>query len=265
LEKEANSSYTLKTKPMEKVLVVEDDPNIRQSLLEILSLAGYESSGVKDGKEGLNAILETTPDLVICDVSMPELSGFELLEAINHRMRDQVIPPFMFLTAKVEPQDIRQGMSLGADDYILKPFDHKDLLQAVRMRLDKRKKIVEGNGPKGPVSNNGEMNLNKIALPSDTGLILVPFEEIVFCEAERAYCRFHLESGKKMLISKAMKEFEPILTQHQFVKVHKSYIVNVKHIEKYIRGTGGQLLMTDGSLVAVSARKKESLMQLLRN
>lgn len=249
---------------MEKVLVVEDDPNIRQSLLEILSLAGYESSGVKDGKEGLNAILESVPDLVICDVSMPELSGFELLEAINHRMRDQVIPPFMFLTAKVEPQDIRQGMSLGADDYILKPFDHKDLLQAVRMRLDKRKKIIQGNG-KGLITGSGDINLNKIALPSETGLILVPFEEIVFCEAERAYCRFHLVSGKKMLISKAMKEFEPILTEHHFFKVHKSYIINIKHIEKYIRGTGGQLLMTDGSLVAVSARKKESLMQLLRH
>lgn len=248
---------------MEKILVVEDDPNIRASLLEILSLAGYESSSAKDGKEGLNAILESTPDLVICDVSMPELSGFELLESINHRMRDQVIPPFMFLTAKVEPQDIRQGMNLGADDYILKPFDHKDLLQAVRLRLDKRKKIVQGNGKSD--TSKSEINLNKIALPSDTGLILVPFEEIVFCEAERAYCRFHLESGKKMLVSKAMKEFEPILTDHDFLKVHKSYIVNIKHIEKYIRGTGGQLLMTDGSLVAVSARKKEALMQLLKH
>ena len=92
---------------MERILIVEDEKNIRESLAEIFELAGYQIETASNGKEGYNSIMENKPELVICDVSMPELDGFELLGAINQRMKDQVIPPFLFLTAKVEPQDIR--------------------------------------------------------------------------------------------------------------------------------------------------------------
>lgn len=250
---------------MEKILIVEDDLNIRETLVEIFELAGYTVDDAKDGKEGYQKIIEDTPDLVICDVSMPELDGFELLGAINQRMRDQVIPPFLFLTAKVEPQDIRQGMSLGADDYILKPFDHNHLLETVRMRLDKRKKLLESQADaSGAVIEQMLPGFNKIALPNEEGLTLVPFDDIVRCQADRAYCKFHLANGKSILVSKSMKEFEDVLLSRQFLKVHKSTIVNINFAEKYLRGKGGQLLMTDGSLIPVSIRKKEDLMRVLK-
>lgn len=250
---------------MERILVIEDDPNIRESLMEILELAGYDRTGAQDGREGYNAIIESPPDLVICDVNMPELSGFELLEAINQKMRDQVIPPFLFLTAKVEPKDIRHGMNLGADDYLLKPFDHNNLLKTIRLRLDKRNKILEkqeGNSSNQEPSNRA--TLGKIALPSEEGLTLVPIEEIIRCEADRAYCKFHLNNGSSILVSKSMKEFEQTLFNHNFFKTHKSNIVNMHYVEKYLRGKGGQLLMKDGSIVQVSVRRKEELMKILK-
>lgn len=250
----------------EKILVVEDEKDIRESLVEIFNLAGYEVDSAKDGKEGYNAILEKTPDIVVCDVSMPELDGFELLGAINQRMNNEIIPPFLFLTAKVELKDIRHGMSLGADDYILKPFDHTQLLNIVRMRLDKRKKLLESQTESiESLINNSINTFNKLALPNEEGLTLVPFDEIIKCEADRAYCNFYLKSGKSILVSKSMKEFEETLLAHNFLKVHKSVIVNINFAEKYLRGKGGQLLMIDGSLVPVSIRKKEDLMRILKS
>lgn len=251
---------------MEKILVVEDDLNIRESIQEIFELAGYSVQTAKDGKEGFKAIMEDTPDLVICDVSMPELDGFELLQAINQRMKNRIIPPFLFLTAKVEPQDIRHGMNLGADDYILKPFDHVHLLEIVRMRLDKRKKLMESNtNGDSQVLRSNLRGFSKLALPNDEGLVLVPFEDIIVCQADRAYCNFHLKSGKSILVSKSMREFEDILVSNDFFKVHKSSIVNINYVEKYLRGKGGQLLMVDGTIVPVSVRKKDELMQILKS
>lgn len=250
----------------ETILVVEDDPAIRESLNEIFDLAGYAVKVANDGRQGYDAVLEERPDLVVCDVNMPGMDGFELLAAINEKMKDEIVPPFLFLTAKVELKDIRQGMSLGADDYLLKPFDHTQLLEVVRLRLDKRKKILETQ------SDNIESFINypgsafkKIALPNEEGLSFIPFDDIIKCEADRAYCNFTLKSGKTILVSKSMKEFETILLAQNFVKVHKSTIVNMNHAVKYLRGKGGQLLMVDGSLVHVSVRKKEDLMRVIKS
>ncbi|GAB5417665.1 MAG: hypothetical protein Crog4KO_26510 [Crocinitomicaceae bacterium] len=249
---------------MEHILLVEDEFAIRQSLAEILELAGYKVRTASDGKKGLESILEEMPDLVICDVSMPVLNGFELLETINQRFQECLAPPFLFLTAHAEPNDIRQGMNLGADDYILKPFKHRELLKSVRLRLDKRKKIIATTNATVP-SNGVTMKLEKLALPSEEGLTLLNFDDIIRCEAERAYCNFHSISGKSILVSKSMKEFESVLLRNNFMKIHKSNIVNLKYAVKYLKGKGGQLLMTDGSIVPVSIRRKEQLMKLLKS
>lgn len=251
---------------MEKLLIVEDEQAIRETLKDILELSGYEVITAKNGKEGYDSILENRPDLVLCDVNMPELDGFELLGSINQRLRDDVVPPFIFLTARVETQSMRQGMGLGADDYILKPFDHIHVLEIVRMRLDKRKNLMKNNGDVSIATPNPDVGLfNKLALPCEEGLMLVPFEDIIKCQADRAYCTFHLANGKTILVSSAMKEFEQILIANHFLKVHKSTIVNIKYAQKYVRGKGGQLIMSDGSVVYVAVRKKDELMKVLKS
>lgn len=248
---------------MKHILIVEDNKDIRETLTDIFELAGYKVSTAADGKQGYDSILQNHPDLVICDIDMPVLDGFELLTAINQKMKDAIVPPFLFLTAKVEAQSLRQGMSLGADDYIFKPFDYVNVLNRVKIRLEKRSRLLkESNSEDNKKIDKGLFD--KIALPCDEGLLLVSFDEIIKCQADRAYCSFHLSNGKSVLVSKPMKEFEKLLISHGFVKVHKSTIVNINYAKKYLRGKGGQLVMFDSSIVYVSARRKEELMKTLR-
>lgn len=248
---------------MEHVLIVEDEAGIRESLAEIFKLSGYEVSTANNGKEGYASILRHRPDLVICDVDMPEWDGFELLTTISQQLKEEVVPPFLFLTAKVEPQDLRKGMSLGADDYIFKPFDYTDVLKSARFRLDQRQKLMRNGEALSPTSE--PLLFDKLALPCEEGLILISFDEIIKCQADRAYCSFHLNNGRSILVSKPMKEFEKLLLNHKFIKIHKSTIVNIKYAKKYLRGKGGQLVMSDDSVVYVSVRKKEELLHVLRH
>lgn len=244
---------------MKYLLVIEDDGDIRDVLCEMLELAGYEVQQAANGKEGLKSILEKRPDLVLCDVDMPMLNGFELLEVLNTRLKNEVIPPFVFLTAKVEKSDIRMGMNLGADDYILKPFKYSELLKVVELRLKKRQKMLEGK------IKNVESLPKRLALPTKEGLELFYFSTIVSCRAERAYCTFYLLDNRKIIVSKSMKVFEEQLLKNNFIKVHKSTIVNIGLIKKYVNGKGGYLIMSDGSTVDVSVRRKDTLISVLQN
>lgn len=121
---------------MKRILLIEDNPDIRENTGEILSLAGYEVTTAENGKVGVELAQRTNPDLIICDIMMPELDGYGVLHILNKNESTSVIP-FIFLTAKTEKTDIRKGMSLGADDYLTKPFDDTDLLNAVEARLRK--------------------------------------------------------------------------------------------------------------------------------
>ena len=244
---------------MEKLLIVEDEQDLRETLQSILELAGYQVLTAKNGKDGYDAIITHLPDLVLCDVNMPELDGFELLSAINQRLSEEIVPPFIFLTAKVTKNDVRRGMNLGADDYIVKPFEYTEVLTATRLRLDKRKKLLK-NGKNNRRLSTPDKTFDKLAIPCGDGLELIAFDKIIRCEADRAYCTFHLIDKRKILVSKSMKEFEETLIHKDFMKVHKSTIVNINFVKKFVRGKSGHLVMSDGSVVAVSIRKKAELL-----
>ena len=125
---------------MKKIVVVEDNTEVRENLAEILSLSGYEVHEAENGKVGVRVIQNTKPDLILCDVMMPELDGFGVLKILNHNPELMHIP-FMFLTAKAEKTDFRKGMGLGADDYITKPYDDVELLESIAMRIKKSEKL----------------------------------------------------------------------------------------------------------------------------
>ncbi|WP_235296433.1 response regulator [Portibacter marinus] len=125
---------------MKKVLIIEDDDNIRENVAEILDLSGYATLQAKNGKEGVRLAQNSNPDLILCDVMMPELDGFGVLKIINKNPALLHVP-FLFLTAKTEKMDFRKGMGLGADDYITKPFDDTELLECIEMRLKKSESL----------------------------------------------------------------------------------------------------------------------------
>ena len=123
-----------------RLLIIEDNEEIRENTAEILELAGYDVEVAENGKVGTRQAIAFKPDLIICDIMMPELDGYGVLNILS-RNPDTSTIPFIFLTAKSEPADIRKGMNLGADDYIVKPFDETDLLEAIEVRLNRNKKL----------------------------------------------------------------------------------------------------------------------------
>ncbi|BDS11335.1 response regulator [Aureispira anguillae] len=121
---------------MKKILVIEDNLEVRENTCEILELSGYKVFSAENGKVGIQAALDHMPDLIICDVMMPVLDGFGTLKILHKNPKTTHIP-FIFLTAKAEKDDFRRGMNLGADDYITKPFTDIELLEAIEIRLEK--------------------------------------------------------------------------------------------------------------------------------
>lgn len=129
-----------------KILIIEDNKDVRENISEILTLSGYETITSINGKEGVEAALASQPDLILCDIMMPLLDGYGVLRILSKNPVTSGIP-FIFLTAKTELTDMRRGMTLGADDYITKPFDDVELLDTIEMRLQKKKTSSSPNAP----------------------------------------------------------------------------------------------------------------------
>lgn len=125
-----------------KILVIEDELEIRANLLELLEMEGYSAIGADNGVTGLLGALEHSPDIILCDVMMPELNGLEVLAALRQEP-ETALTPFVFLTALADKGDVRQGMTLGADDYITKPFTCQEVVDAIETRLQ-RQNVLAG-------------------------------------------------------------------------------------------------------------------------
>ena len=126
---------------MSKILIIEDEKILRETLSEILEISGYDVVQAKDGEEGVEVFARTAPDLIICDIHMPKKDGFAVLKMIGTLTPASKFPPFIFISAKVEPENIRKGMDLGATDFITKPYSTPELLKIIKLRLEKRKEL----------------------------------------------------------------------------------------------------------------------------
>lgn len=120
------------------IFVIEDDVDLRNTLEDLLSFNGYTVKSASNGVEGCRAVLENIPDLIICDVNMPHMNGYEVLKTLNEKLSPDEKPIFMFLTARVQFDDIKIGLDLGADDYIPKPFDIERMLNSIKTKLEER-------------------------------------------------------------------------------------------------------------------------------
>jgi DNA-binding NarL/FixJ family response regulator len=127
---------------MKKILVIEDEPEMRRNLLTILKLEKFQPIGAENGRTGLAAVQRDKPDLILCDVMMPELDGHGVLDALRKDEATAAIP-FIFLTARGEKEDLRSGMNLGADDYLTKPVARLDLLEAIHARLLRAEQLAQ--------------------------------------------------------------------------------------------------------------------------
>ena len=128
---------------MKKIVVIDDETMLRENMLEILQLTGYLTFGAESGDKGLELIRTIKPDLILCDIKMPNYDGYWVLEQLKNEI-SFAYTPFIFVTAKVDQKDIRKGMEMGADDYITKPFTSRELLGSIEARLSRMEQIRSG-------------------------------------------------------------------------------------------------------------------------
>jgi two-component system LytT family response regulator len=248
-----------------KTLIVEDEARGSSALKAMLSginevLLIGESPDVEDA---IIKIKIHNPDLILLDIEMPFKNGFDLLAALPNRNFDVI-----FTTAY--DSYALKAIKFSAIDYLLKPIDPEELKLAINKTFEKRKQILHRSNLQ---LNNLLDNLKtinkqnfKLSLPNASGSIFVPINEIIRCESDANYTRFFLENeAKVILVSKTLKEYDELLTDFGFCRVHHSHLINLKFIKKYIRGEGGTVVMLDGTEVEVSRRKKEIFQKALEN
>jgi two-component system LytT family response regulator len=243
---------------MIRTLIIDDEQHNRQLIADLLrdhfpniSLIG-EADGVKSG---LKSIRELTPDLVLLDIRMEDGDAFDLLNQVGY-----IHFKIIFITAYEEYA--LKAIKFSALDYLLKPVS----LDELKLAINKAEKQISKdlNLQLAELSNNLQQNHQnkRIVLRTAEKLQLIPAREIVRCEAERNYCMFFLENGKKIIASCPMKDYEDMLSEQGFFRIHKSHLVNLSYVDSYIKAEGGSVVMTDGTILPVSMRKKNQLMEL---
>ena len=193
---------------MQKILVIEDNLDVRENIVEILELSNYEVSEAPNGKEGVKAAKKEQPDLILCDIMMPEMDGYEVLYMLGKDPGTSTIP-FIFLTAKAEKSDFRQGMSLGADDYLTKPFDDMELLKAIEGRLEKYHKLKSNDQAKDPDEFLAGVSHVKNLEDAATQERAYAKQDVIFREGDFPHYLYYIETGKVKTykISEEGKEF----------------------------------------------------------
>lgn len=204
---------------MKKILLIEDNNEVRENTAEILILAGYTVATAPNGKIGVEKAQSEKPDLIICDIMMPELDGYGVLHILSKNPETASIP-FIFLTAKAEKTDMRKGMTLGADDYLTKPFDDTDLLNAIETRLRKRELLLQNYDNTEAGLHSFISDVRKVLhledLCKDQKLKSYKKKATVFDEGETSFSLYFIKSGQ-IKIFKAHPDGKELITS-----VHKA-------------------------------------------
>ncbi len=183
---------------MKKVLIIEDNHDVRENTAEMLELANYEVATAKNGKIGVLKAKEFAPDLVICDIMMPQMNGFDVLRTLGSDSSTASIP-FVFLTAKTDRADMRLGMNLGADDYLTKPFEEEELLEAIACRLKKndflKKEIAKNLEGINAFLEEASQYMDLESLSQEYALKSYTKKDIIFWEGDNAHSLYFIESG----------------------------------------------------------------------
>lgn len=249
---------------MIKALIIDDVEKARSALKSDIKTycPNVEVIGEADGVEsGLKLIQHTIPDVIFLDIRMSDGSGFDLIA----KLRQQGAIPFQIIFTTAYDEYAIKAFKFSATDYLLKPVDHEDLIQAVqKIKTSDAQSSLKENMELLLESMKGIKTSNKrIALNSVDKVQVVNVDDIIQCESQKNYTLFYLVNKKQVLVTRTLKEFEDMLEGDNFLRVHHSHLINVKHLKEYVKTDGGYAVMSDGSQVPVSVRKKEQLLSLL--
>ena len=241
---------------MLKAIIVDDEPKARENLQLLLHdfVKGVEVVALcQNIAEAVSAVEKFSPEVVFLDIQLQRETGFDLLTKLKE-INFEVI----FTTAYTEYAI--KAFKFSAIDYLLKPIDIEELQKAVA-KVEKRMSNSMTNRLTQLVQNlrQGSTENYKIALPTMEGLVFVNVKDILYCEASSNYTQI-FTNEEKYLVSKTLKEYDELLSDHNFFRIHNSYLININSIKKYVKGDGGYVVLNNNTSLDVSKRKKEAFL-----
>ncbi len=244
---------------MLRTIIIDDEAHMRQTLEKMVSqfCPNLKLVATAEGVEsGVKAIRSYNPDLILLDIKMNDGTGFDLLKEL-----EPVDFKVIFITAY--DQYALKAIKFSAIDYLLKPVDPDELSAAAK----KADNIVQQDfniqlDALGENLKKGEQSDKKIILKTFDNIHLVKVRDITYCESEGSYTNIYFLNGKKVMVSNTLKDYDEMLRDNGFYRVHKSYLINMRFVERFEKADGGHVVLEDTSKVPVASRKREELLEM---
>lgn len=244
---------------MIKAIIVDDEQHCINRISTLLK--GYESevylvATARTVQDGLVAINKFNPDLVFLDVEIADKTGFDLLREIDS-------PSFEVIFTTAHDKYAVMAFKFCAIDFLLKPVDESDFQSAILKVIAKNHNSGMSNQIAELLKNVGKKTPRKIGVPTLNGIVFILISDIRYCHADGNYTEIFLINNQKIVVSKTLKEFDDLLSDYQFFRVHNSNLVNLDYVKSYNKGKGGFLILDDNTNIEVSSRRKDELLKKL--
>lgn len=244
-------------------ILIDDDNNLRNGLRTMLERYAPELTIIGEAdsvKTGITAIEILQPQVVFLDIHLADGTGFDILEQVS-KTKSHIV----FITA--HEQYALKAFKFSALDYLLKPVDPEELKKAIVKVKDALKNNNSFDHIDLLLENIRKKvdHFKRIAISDNNGMHLFEIADIIRCEARDNYSEFFIKNHKPVLTSKTLKEYEDLLTEHGFERIHQSHLINTSFLKSYIKTDGGYVIMADNSRIPISQRKKERILELIKN
>jgi len=248
-------------------ILIDDDANLRSGLKSMLGIYAPEIDIIGEAdsvKTGVLILQALQPQVVFMDIQLGDGNGFDILEQLASK-NGKSTSHIVFVTA-YEEYAIK-AFRFSALDFLLKPIDPEELekvIGKIKQAVAKKDNYAHIDLLLENIRKKVD-HFKRIALSTADGIHLFEISDIIRCESEDNYTKFYLKNNKPVLISKTLKEYEELLTEHGFERIHQSHLINLAYLKSYIKKDGGYVVMSDNSNLPISQRKKDRLQELLRN
>ncbi|MCF6278815.1 MAG: LytTR family DNA-binding domain-containing protein [Flavobacteriaceae bacterium] len=243
---------------MLKIVIVDDENDALEALEWKLNryIDNVEVIKCISPVESIDIINNTNPDIVFLDIQMPEMDGFTLLENLTNRK-------FNLIFTTAHDEFALKAIKVSAIDYLLKPVDKDELIESIAKIKEKKKGELLEDKLQLLLGNLEETNNDKINISADGKVYLLEKEEVIMLKSDKSYTTLFLTSEQQIVVSKTLKEVEKKFQFSEFYRVHNSYLINLTHVKEYLKGLGGELIMTNGHTASISRNKKSELFKKL--
>ena len=247
-------------------VLIEDDRNIRNGMRELLAICAPDIvilGEADDVTSGVAAIEKLKPQIVFLDIQLHDGNGFDILEEIIER-NGKISSHIVFVTA--HEQYAIKAFRFSALDFLLKPVDPDELeivIGKIRTVVDKKDSYSHIDLLLENIRKKVD-TFKRIALTTGEGIHLFEISDIIRCEGQDNYTTFFIKNNKPVIISKTLKDYEEMLTEYGFERIHQSHLINLAYLKSYVKKEGGYVIMADNTQLPISARKKERLQELIK-